>query len=83
MKLNHLRVVLGESVDWAQYSDEHLEFIARTFAVGPKYKPEPRKAYECGGCGEKKAHYQTFGSDTSHEETVLYCQDCGWTGNNR
>lgn len=79
MKLNQ---IITEATDWSKFSDEQLELVARMFALGPKYKPKPRKTYKCGGCEKDTAYYKTRHEDTDMEETTLYCPDCGWTKGN-
>jgi DNA-directed RNA polymerase subunit M/transcription elongation factor TFIIS len=82
MKLDALKKALTEGTDWSKYSDKDLQFLADKFAVGPKYKPQPRKTHECGGCKKNTAYYKTFHDDTAMEETTLYCPECGWTKGN-
>ena len=82
MRLNDVKEVLTEATDWSQYPDEYLELIAKTFGVGPKYVPTPRKTYPCESCGKNTAYKKTFHEDTDMEETTLYCPECKWTKGN-
>ena len=53
------------------------DFLAK-FGMGPKYVPKEPKKYLCPACGKEKAFYKEIHPDTTMDEIVLYCPDCGY-----
>jgi len=64
------RVALG--------ADKVDNFLA-AFGLGPKYKPKPRKTFQCPRCEHAKAYYKEIHADTDMNDIVLVCPACGYS----
>lgn len=56
---------------------EELADALANFGLGPKYKPTPRKTYECPKCKKRNATYHEAHADTDMNCMELRCPDCG------
>jgi len=61
-----------------------IELLAK-FGLGPDFEPLPfqQKKEQCPRCGRGNAYWKEIHPDTSMNEIVLYCPDCGYEGDGR
>ena len=57
---------------------ENVDNFLAKFGLGPKYIPTEPKGFTCPKCGGGNAFYKEIHPDTSMNDIVLYCPDCGF-----